>query len=172
MGNLKSRLQDPDYENWVKAGLCLIALKTGLESFAKSKSKDFHQAVLDHLAKTNVAVAGNCMCLNSDIKFTGKKSHAACQHTFCNSFLNAIIHVGVDPSLPFTFKMSNLANINPQLWHCDPWELAKLFMNPGQKATQAGPAETDLSGVINFLDHCTVARTGILNTQNITEVRI
>lgn len=173
MAALQTCLQDQEYVNWTKAGLCLAHLKGGLESFALDKSREFHKAVLECLQQSDIPVEGNRMCDNATVSFNGNYRYTVqCGHIFCDAFIRAIIYVGIDPAATFMFQSSNLANSNLQLWHNTPWELAKLFMNPGHIPTETGPVETELSGVINFLDRCRFARKDILYKQNIIKVRM
>ena len=70
----------------------------------------------------------------------------------------------------FKFKQGNWDNSDVQVWPKNHWEMAKVFMNPGQKKTQTTPKDTDLSGVLNFIDHCMIAKTAVVNKYNISEV--
>ena len=167
MSTLESRLNDSEYKNWVKAGICLLYTKQGLEDFVANKCKQLHQNVLDNLTKSSVINTGQPVC---GVTINRQRLVNICHHPYCQAFLRAVIKEGIDPKYPFTPRYGNLANTNVSLWHSQPYELAKLFMNAGQQPTQSGPAETDLSGIINFLAHCQVPSKQISSVHLIDEV--
>ena len=169
MNTLEYRLKDPTYKNWVKTGICLNLLKEGLEEYADIKSKEFYNAVLASVAKIKTYQIS--VCDNERITFdNNNRGKITCNHAFCQGFLNAIVQIGIDPTQKFTIRKGNLDNCDVKLWSTDPWELAKLFMNPGQTPSQINPSHTDLSGILNFLQHCQVPRNGVQNVQNIEKV--
>ncbi|KAF0047303.1 hypothetical protein F2P81_000936 [Scophthalmus maximus] len=43
---LRARLNDGEYTNWLKAGRCLLILKSGLLPFASQHMREFHGALL------------------------------------------------------------------------------------------------------------------------------
>ena len=170
MSTLQGRLQNIDYKNWLKAGLCLIYSKEGLEDFANTKSQQLHQNVLANVASASITNTVNPICgisINRHRKLINQ-----CTHAYCKGFLTAVMQEGLDPNHPFTIRPANLANTDVGLWHSQHWELAKLYMNFGQLPTQTDPSETDLSGIINFLSHCRVSRSDITNDLLIDEVTL
>ena len=168
MSTLKTRLQNPDYKNWIKAGLCLIHAKAGLEDFADRESQLLYQNILTNLTRASIATPGHPVC---GITINRQKLVNTCVHPYCQCFLTAVIQEGIDPHHPFTIRPANLANTDIRQWHSHPWELAKLFMNQGQLPTQTSPSQTDLSGILNFLSHCKVPRNQVTNVLLIDEVR-
>ena len=165
MGGLHSREK---YKNWVKAASCLTLVKKGLEEYADAKSKQFHTAVLANVAKSQPA--GGSFCDSEIISFDKRAiAKITCNHPYCLAFLQAIVQEGIDQTKNFTIQTKNIKNCDVKLWHNVPWELAKLFMNPGQTSIQQ-PHETDLSGILNFLDHCLIPRNGIQHIQFIDAV--
>ena len=42
------RLNDREYKNWLKAGRCLLILKSGLHSFTSQHMRGFHKDLLTH----------------------------------------------------------------------------------------------------------------------------
>ena len=163
MATLEKRLEDHAYKRWVKAGICLGFVKKGLEHFADQRSKLFHQNVLGQLRGR-----GNPSCNGVCDRATVWKNKLSCCNN-CQAFLDEIYRQNYNT---FKFHQGNWDNSIVQLWPKDPWELAKVFMNPGQKASQRSPADTDLSGILNFIDHCTVARNDIIDIHNIAKVTI
>ena len=167
MSTLQARLNDPEYTYWVKAGICLLYIKEGLEDFATNTYLQFHQNVLANLTRSAIANTRQPVC---GVKINRQRLVTVCQHSYCQMFLNAVIQEGLDPNQPFTLKPANLANSDVSLWHSHPYELAKLFMNSGQTVAQTGPAQTDLSGLVNFIDHCKVPSSQISSRRLIEEV--
>ena len=161
MATLKQRLHDPGYKAWIKAGLCLGFVKTGLEDFADQSSKIFHQGVLNQLRNSG-NTSYNSVCNQATIR----RGKVSC----CNNCQCFVEEIDIQNQKCFKFQQGNWDNSDIQLWPKEPWEMAKVFMNPGQKATQRSPVDTDLSGILNFIDHCVVAKRGIVNTYNISKV--
>ena len=164
MSSLQTRLQDPGYINWVKAGLCLIHTKSGLENFADTASKSLHQSILNNIIP-KFANAAQPVC---GVIIRRQNLMTTCAHPYCQSFIAEIINTGLDPS--FTVRSDNLSNCNISSWHTDHWELAKLFMNRGQLPTQVMASQTDMSGILNFISHCKVPRLKIVNILLVNEV--
>ena len=163
MTTLSQRLQDPGYKAWIKAGLCLSFAKDGLKDFADDSSKQFHQAVLNTL-KSNGNPSCNGICIHATINNRGRVS-------CCNNCQAFVDEIDQQNQRSFHFKQHNWKNSVMTLWPTNPWEMAKVFMNPGQKAAQRTPVDTDLSGILNFFDHCVVAKRSIVNTHNISKVK-
>ena len=168
MSSLKARLQNPDYINWVKAGLCLIHTKSGLEDFADSASQTLHQSILTNIIPA-LASAAQPVC---GIVISKQKLTTTCTHQYCRGFLTALRFNGMDPTHAYTVKHGNLANCNVGQWHTHHWQVAKLFMNhQGQQLpTQVNSSQTDMSGVLNFLSHCKVSRRKLTNVLLLDEV--
>ena len=161
MATLEKRLEDHAYKRWIQAGICLNFVKEGLELFVDQRSKIFHQNVLAQLRSS-----GNPSCNGICAQASVWKGKISCCNN-CQAFVNEIVKQNFKI---FKFQQGNWDNSAVQLWPKDPWELAKVFMNPGQKTSQRSPAETDLSGILNFIDHCAVARGDITNVHNISKV--
>lgn len=162
MASLEKRLQNPDYKTWVKAGVCLGFVKTGLEQFADEKSRLFHKGILNQLQSTGNPSSQN-VCSQAKVL----KGKTTCCYN-CQCYVDEIDRQN---NYCFKFQPGNWSNSDTQLWPKDPWEMAKVFMNPGQKAAQRSPFDTDLSGILNFIDHCSIAKGDIVNTFNISKVR-
>ena len=162
MTTLSQRLQDPGYKAWIKAGLCLSFAKEGLKDFANDTSKQFHKAVLQTL-KNNSNPSCNGICNHATI-YRGRVS-------CCNNCQAFVDEIDQQNQRSFQFKQHNWKNSDMTLWPFDPWEMAKVFMNASQQATQRSPVDTDLSGILNFIDHCVVAKKSIVNTHNIAKVK-
>ena len=159
MSSLKVRLQDPDYINWVKAGLCLIHTKSGLEEFAEAASQSLHQSILNNIIPT-FASAAKPIC---GVNVSRHKLIPICSDQYCQNFIKEVINIGIDPNHAFTVNHGNLGNCDIGQWHSHDWQVAKLFMNKGQEPTHVDPRETDISGIINFLSHCKIPRNAVKN---------
>ena len=166
MRSLKARLQNPDYINWVKAGLCSIHTKSGLDDFADTASQSLHQNILTNIIPAFVSAA-QPVC---GIVIKKQKLVTKCTHLYCQSFLAAVIYNGIDPTHTFTVKPGNLANCDVGQWHKHHWQVSKLFMNPGQLPTQVNSCQTDMSGIINYISHCRVPRRKLTNNLLLHEV--
>lgn len=160
MSKLDDHLESPYYVFWVEAGTCLGFLKTFLESLAHNLSVSLHKSVMKNILvcrqkQSNPAYMN--MCRHSIISYKRSLSQwtiNCCAN--CQSYINQLVKC-CDP--PFKLKQCNWNNSDNQLWPTDPWEKAKVFMNPGQKRCQRCPSDTDMSGLVNFLDNCTVSGT-------------
>ena len=159
MSSLQTRLKDPDYINWVKAGLCLIHTKSGIEEFADAVSQSLHQSILNNIVPT-FASAAQPIC---GVNIARHKLTAICAHPYCQNFIKEVINIGFDPNHAFTVNRWNLDNCDTAQWHSHHWQVAKLFMNRGQEPTHVDPRETDMSGIINFLSHCKISRNAVTN---------
>ena len=167
MASLEQRLEDKEYKYWVKAGICLLCVKTGLEIFADEKSKKTHGFVKAAFIGPNQT---DTICNHAKIvpkKGTGIKWKLNC----CNDCEKYVDEIAKFQAPPFTFNKYNWQNSNVQLWPTEAWEMMKVFMNPGQKAYQKSPKDTDLSGLVNFIEHCSVPYIDIQNKSNIPKVR-
>ena len=167
MSSLQARLNDSEYKNWVKAGLCLMYTKDGLEDFVDNTTQQLHQNVIGNLTRQLGAQTRQAVC---GVTFHKQQLVITCNDLYCQAFLNAVKHEGLNPTHPFTIRHGNLGNSNTRLWHSHSYELSKLFMNPGQQPTHSGPAETDLSGLVNFMAHCRVPSSQITSRRLLDEV--
>ena len=160
MTTLEGRLRDPDYRNWVKSALCLQYTRDGLETFSGLKSLELNQKIIQQLRLNgNPSVHNLCPTIGFDLR---RKLITCCRN--CNGILTEVMKYR-----PWRLDL-NLRNSDPsQLLH-QHWQASKLCMNPGQDANSSGPKDTDISGLLNFIDHCTVPRGYINNPDNIKQV--
>ena len=168
MSSLQARLRDPDYNNWVKAGLCLIHTKTGLEDFADAASQSLHQSILNNVIPA-FANAAQPVC-GVAIRRCNLTATCVPAHLYCRQFVTAVNNNGFDPNHIFRVTHHNLRNCDTGQWHSHHWQVAKMFMNRGQEPTVVHPRETDISGIINFLSHCKVPRNKVTNLLFLDEV--
>ena len=165
MSTLEERLEDEEYKLWVKAGVCLAAVKNGLTEFARTRSQIAHTHVK---AALNNNTSVNNLCQRAKIQFdkTLKKWSLGCCAN-CQAYVDELENLK-DPK--FRFKPENWKTTDIKKWPNEPWEMMKVFMNPGQTAAQKDPSEADLSAILNFIDHCKIPRVDIYDQNNIKEV--
>ena len=164
MATLDDRLKDAEYINWVKDSLCLGYAKDGLETFANQSSTRLHQHVTNKLGNNPSA---NALCNKARVIYnkTAKKWGMSCCIN-CGQYVDELVKfAGFNPT------QDNWNNASVQLWPQEPWEMAKVYMNANQKGAHKTPKDTDLSGVLNFIDHCMIARGDIIDVQNIQKVK-
>lgn len=156
MGSLEQRLNNPSYKFWIKAGLCLINVKKGIEKFADERSVKVHGFV-------KAAVSTDKIC-KKEPYLKQEWTFGCCKE--CDAYIKGIIQY---KKKEFTFNQLNWSNSDARYWPNKPWEMVKVYMNIGQKdfATQPSAKETDLSGLLNFIDHCLVPRVDIHDKDNI-----
>ena len=165
MSTLEERLEDEEYKLWVKAGVCIAAVKEGLTKFARTRSQRAHTHVKTAL-KNNTSV--NNLCQHANIQFDRrlKKWSLGCCPD-CQVYVEELENLMIPP---FTFKQSNWNNTDVKKWPNEPWEMMKVFMNPGQTAAQKDPSESDLSAILNFIKHCKIPHVDIFDQSNLTKV--
>lgn len=165
MSTLEERLEDEEYKLWVKAGVCIAAVKEGLAEFAHTRSQRAHTHVKTAL-KNNTSVNNTCQHANIQFDRGLKKWSLGC----CQDFQAYVDELENLKFPPFTFKQSNWNNTDIKKWPTEHWEMMKVFMNPGQTAAQKDPSKSDLSAILNFITHCKIPRVDINDQNNLSEV--
>lgn len=137
---LKKRLNNSGYKNWLKVSRALIESKEALHDFTETVIVDVHNDIKSRLGTGECTKTSAC---------NTKKGAPTC--VSCKQWMAEIKTKRCD-------GMLNWKNANPQIWHNTPWEIAKCFMNDQGSKTNAnantGPAKTDLSGLLNVLVNC------------------
>ncbi|XP_028401738.1 uncharacterized protein LOC114524764 [Dendronephthya gigantea] len=138
---LKKRLNNSGYKNWLKVSRALIESKEALHDFTEKVIVDVHNDIKSKL--------GTGECTKTPICNTKKGKPPICAS--CIQWVAEIKTKKCDGQLIWK-------NANPQIWHNTHWEIAKCFMNDQGNKTNAaantGPAKTDLSGLLNVLVNC------------------
>ena len=162
MATLEGRLRDPEYRNWVKSALCLQYTRDGLINFCDIKSQELNKKIIRALQlRGNPSVYNLCPTIAFDF---WRKSISCCHN--CNDILLEVMKYR-----PGRLEL-NLRNSDPtQLLH-QHWQNSKLYMNPGQGVTSTTPKDSDISGLVNFIDHCTVPRGCVNNPDNLKQVNL
>ena len=175
MASLKERLNDNEYKLWIKAGLCLNHTKEGIENFTDDRSKRTHACVKTSVERHAIVKTPDAdikamseICNNAKVVKRGSRWSLGCCND-CEIYVKEIARLSQPP---FRIELSNWCNSEVQLWPSEPWEIAKVYMNKGQRlfAFQKNSQETDLSGLLNFIDHCRIPWVDIQNKDNITKV--
>lgn len=175
MANVDESLEEKGYVRWVQTGTCLAFVKKGLEGFASEQSKVLQQRI-KYLARDTPSF--NAMCFNVEIeKKIGDRWKMKCnldpklQCKGCQIYLDELQNVCVKP-FSFTLKHFGISNIHA--WPVDNmhWNMAKLYMNPGHEdeTTCQTPEATDLSNILNFIEHCSISNLAIHTIQSLKEV--
>ena len=169
MASLKERLNDNEYKLWIKAGLCLNYTKEGIGRFTDDRCKKTHAFVKTAVEKRAIVKnpdgdikAMNKICDNAKIVKRGNRWSLGCCND-CDIYVKQIAKLWKPPS---RIELSNWCNSEVQLWPSKPWEIAKVFMSKGQWNAK----ETDLSGLLNFIDHCHIPWVDIDNKDSIKKV--
>ena len=156
-----------EYKFWVKDGLCLAYVKEGLEKFADERSKKLHDYVKSALP--NNCTAFHNVCGHAKVSFDKNRMKwtlGCC--VACDAYTDELVKL---QSPPFKLKQSNWKNTKTQLWPHDHWNMSKVYMNEGQKASQKNSKDTDLCGILNFIENCSIPKVDIQNAQNLSKVK-
>ena len=187
---LARNIHDQEYRNWVKAAKCMDEFKKELEKLTTKYSKELHQSVLLALKKDSHPSLKSMCCTGAEIDYQsgeisckrheGKtirleqlkglcsKSKSSydksgrlniqCRCDCCKDILKEIQTFCAEN---FELKKENLNNSNLQTVLCEPWQMAKLFMNKGQDRKVTLTSYTDISGHMSFMLNCTFARDSL-----------
>ncbi|XP_034557913.1 uncharacterized protein CXorf38-like [Notolabrus celidotus] len=138
--DLKSRLNNREYKNWLKAGQCLRILKEGLHPFISLDMRAFHGDLLNKNTQLRKP------CSTSACKPKGNQLTSACRT--CSEWQKEILkhHRHRDPIV-------NWDNCFPPRWRTDPWELAKAYMPRGQSKVKSAD-QCDASALLNLINFC------------------
>ncbi|AWP04515.1 DUF4559 domain containing protein [Scophthalmus maximus] len=124
---LRARLNDGEYTNWLKAGRCLLILKSGLLPFASQHMREFHGALL----RGDALLRRRC---ETD--------------AVCTWWQTAIMRHHRQPG-----STVNWDNCCPPSWRTDYWEVAKAYMPRGQGKVK-GADQCDASALLNLINCC------------------
>ena len=167
MTTLEGRLRDPEYRYWVKSALCLQYTRDGLVTFTDQKSSELNQTVIRQLCQSGNQSVYN-LCLT--IAFNQQRQSVTCRTpgcTDCKDILKVVRQYRKTRNFDLNLKNSDVSKLLHQHW-----QVAKLFMNAGQDVSSADPNNTDISGLLNFIDNCTVPKSYVTNQDNLWKVCI
>ena len=162
----RHRLRDPEYKNWVLAGLGLLYIKEGLEEYLDTEIKSFHTQLLTKIALSLgiSASAVNCSIqtfiknpiksipvydcsAHSTKKYTDCPGE--CPNRICNTILNEIVK-----ACRFG-RLNGWKNSIANKWTSDPWEIAKCFLSTDGYINCHSAKDTDCSGLLSIIINLT-----------------
>ncbi|XP_035027459.2 uncharacterized protein CXorf38 [Hippoglossus stenolepis] len=137
------RLNDSEYKNWLKAGRCLLILKSGLHPFTSQHMRCFHKDLLTHSPLLGRPCETNAC--------RGNKLSWACRA--CSEWKTAILAHQRQPN-----RTVHWENCSPPSWRTDFWEVAKAYM-PGGQGKVKGADQCDASALLNLINSCDCFQT-------------
>ncbi|KAI0240751.1 hypothetical protein LSAT2_008470 [Lamellibrachia satsuma] len=148
-----TRFQDPDYVNWVKAGQALLCTAEGMYTLCEDPIKRYH--------------------LDLHRKFPRQPCSGPCrEEALCNVCAKRRGEWKKDVISQLTPRtVPCWMNTDKSKWETDAWEIAKVFMGPGQGAFRAGAADTDPIGLLQLVLNCQLFTTCISNRQSFDDVK-
>ncbi|KAI0213941.1 hypothetical protein LSAT2_000973 [Lamellibrachia satsuma] len=147
------RFQDSDYVNWIKAGQALLCTAEGIYTFCENPIKNYHVTL--HRKFPRQPCSGPC------------REEALCKECAKRrgEWKKNVLSQLTPRAIPCWM------NTNKSKWETDAWEIAKLFMGPGQEAFRAGAADTDPIGLLQLVLNCQLFTSCISNRQSFDDVK-
>ncbi|XP_069367018.1 uncharacterized protein CXorf38 isoform X2 [Paralichthys olivaceus] len=139
------RLNDSEYKNWLKAGRCLLILKSGLHPFTSQHMRGFHRDLLTHSPGLRRP------CETNACRPRGNKPSWACR--VCSEWKTLILAHHRQPNVTVHWD-----NCSPPSWGTDFWEVAKAYMPRGQGKVK-GANQCDASALLNLINFCDYFQT-------------
>ena len=137
------QLNDKEYINWLKATQALTLAMTVLRKFCDTEMQTLHGQLVNQCGSTQCS--GSCSA--QDV--TKKLTILTCPTGVCSTWLSAIKQKRTQPN---TRLIVHNTDINQ--WPIEYWQVAKLFMNPGQDPASALSSNTDATGILNLIQNC------------------
>ena len=137
MSSLESRAKmEKKTQNWIRVAVLFPIICEHLSPFVDKTVKKFHQILLSY----------NHGVCNSSCSPGNKKK----QCNICRNWVKAI-KAHSDNGAKLFWE-----NSDPTQWATDPWELAKVFMAPGQRAGRniRSVDELDISAMFSLMINC------------------
>ncbi|XP_021118226.1 uncharacterized protein CXorf38 homolog isoform X2 [Heterocephalus glaber] len=140
---LAARLNCTEYKNWVKAGHCLLLLRSCLQGFVGREVLSFHRSLL--AATPGLGPRATCRG-GSRCSPRARQFQPQCQ--VCAEWKREILrhHVNRNGDVHW-------GNCRPGRWPSDAWEVAKAFM-PRGLTDKRGPEECDAVALLSFINSC------------------
>ena len=157
----KHRLRDPEYKNWILAGLGLLYLKEGIEEYLDTEIRSFHaQLMVKIAADLSISASAVDCSIQAYIKHPMKSipaydcsAHSNKKHTDCpaecpNRICNAIYN---EIKQAHRFGRPNgWKNSIANKWTSDPWEIAKCFLSTDGYTNCHSATDVDCSGLLSI----------------------
>ena len=132
MEDLNERLENPNFQRWIKCAMVLKVARTALLEIVENVIRSFHCDVSQKIPKGQ-----NCSRCNKD-------SVAFCKRNVCNKIRDEVMQHNRIETIPFH-------NINISRWQQCHWEIAKCFiLARGYRSTNSA-RETDFTGIISII---------------------
>ena len=141
------QLNDPEYINWLKASRALQFTVDGLRRFCQDQMKNFHQTLLLNI-KTGETPC-TVPCSHACRVPTKNPIRISWPDNVCLKWLDGIFQERSWVGTPLTWKNSDISQ-----WPKEPWQLAKVYMDPGREDSSNSAADTDPSGILNLIVNC------------------
>ena len=136
-------LNDPEYLNWFKANRALNCVVDALRSVCVDEVNNFHTSLLHAHGPTECNASCTCINIKEPVKW---KWSIYCPNNVCSNWLPDIV---AERATPYT--RLNLTNSTVSQWQSKPWQIAKIYMDPGKDIASVDPADTDAAGIIQLL---------------------
>ncbi|XP_035691648.1 NLR family CARD domain-containing protein 4-like [Branchiostoma floridae] len=154
------RFNNPEYKNWLRVGLALLAIRHGLSYVTLQAAKDLHAELLKAELGNSI---GKCTCNHKSNPKREECEHCAWRQELKKHYTGDADRIG-------------WTNCTPSKWSKEPWEVAKVFMlkmPKSQAAENTGPEMSDPSALLNFLVHCTFCHkyVNVKSAQRVIEIR-
>ncbi|XP_060930097.1 uncharacterized protein CXorf38 homolog [Limanda limanda] len=150
--DLRRRLNDKEYKNWLKASQCLFILTKGLHLYTSQQMEGFHKDLLAHSSQLGRTCETNAC--------RGNQLSSACGP--CSEWKKEIMAHQRQPQGSLCW-----VNCSPPSWRTDFWEVAKAYMPRGQRKVK-GADQCDASALLRLIYSCD--RFESVNQKYVTEV--
>ena len=141
------QLNDPEYINWLKASRALLITVDGLRRFCQAQMKNFHQTLLFNINKGETLCTVPCSHTCRELK--RNPIRISWPEDVCLKWLDGIAQERGWGGTPLTWKNSDISQLPNE-----PWQLAKVYMDPGREDSSNSAADTDPSGILNLMVNC------------------
>ncbi|XP_045161370.2 uncharacterized protein LOC123526328 [Mercenaria mercenaria] len=161
MSDLKAKLADKGFSNWIKANLAISVTKAGLEDSVCTKLQTIHRGILNDI-RTDDQKHNNIFCYGCSTQsiircsrihpcnrvgkicpFHKQTQYRKCRNEICDKIRDTIVqaHIHQTPSWK---------NTRAEAWCKSYWEYAKCFMPSDGYSDKNSFSETDFNGIINI----------------------
>ncbi|XP_072035281.1 uncharacterized protein [Amphiura filiformis] len=135
--SLEARLNDPEYQNWLKCGQALLLLVDSLRQFAEDTISTYHGDL-----KQEFGHLGICQQLCKP------KKNPPDTCAICCPWKKKLLG-------NHSTKEVHWTNVDPKSWPRERWEVAKIYMARGQKPNVPITADDlDSTHMLNLLKNC------------------
>ena len=181
--SVKHRFQDKEYHNWIKLSQALVFVAQGLRPFCERVIRECHELLREKIGdkkchakckvkkrKKKKSISNGATC---NVDSTAEESdvgtneataegtaddheehdtdtkaswYIECPNDICNKWFD-VINAELCGE-PYSWK-----NTNVKMWPTQSWQLAKIFLGPGQQPSTP-PSKTDALGLLQLIKNC------------------